>query len=94
MTIKGYQIDADRHLVPIGPEQAAERSRAEFERALGYLRSATEGWRTRAYLASAMTGSGVSTPSSAARSFGVGLPMKNKLSMRHLSRIGWNSISG
>ena len=27
MTIKGYQIDADRHLVPIDPEQAPERSR-------------------------------------------------------------------
>ena len=26
MTIKGYQIDADRHLVPIDPEQAVERS--------------------------------------------------------------------
>jgi len=26
MTVKGYEIDAQRHLVPIDPEKAAERS--------------------------------------------------------------------
>ena len=39
--------------------QAAEHSRADFERALGYLRPATEGWQTRAWLTSARTGTGI-----------------------------------
>ena len=39
--------------------QAAERTRAEFERVLHYLRPATEGWTTRAVTASALSGGGV-----------------------------------
>jgi LAO/AO transport system kinase len=38
---------------------AAELARAEYERALHYLRPATEGWQTRAHLCSALTGDGV-----------------------------------
>jgi LAO/AO transport system kinase len=37
---------------------AAEAARAEYERALRYLRPATEGWVTRAFTASAATGEG------------------------------------
>ena len=37
----------------------AELARAEYERALHYLRPATEGWQTRAFSASARTGEGV-----------------------------------
>jgi LAO/AO transport system kinase len=40
--------------------QAAELARSEYEHALHYLRPATEGWQTRAYTCSAMTGAGVS----------------------------------
>lgn len=39
--------------------QAAELARANYEQALHYLRPATEGWSTRAFTASALTGSGV-----------------------------------
>ncbi len=43
-----------------GPGRAAaESARAEFERILHYLRPATEGWRTRAVLSSALKGEGV-----------------------------------
>lgn len=43
-----------------GPGQrAAEAARGEFERVLHYLRPATEGWRTRAFTASALRGYGV-----------------------------------
>jgi LAO/AO transport system kinase len=38
---------------------AAERTRADYERALHYLRPATEGWRTGAFTASALTGEGI-----------------------------------
>lgn len=38
---------------------AAEAARGEYERALHYLRPATEGWQTRAFAASAVTGEGV-----------------------------------
>jgi len=38
---------------------AAEVARGEYERALHYLRPATEGWETRAFAASAATGEGV-----------------------------------
>jgi LAO/AO transport system kinase len=38
---------------------AAELSRGEYERALHYLRPATEGWQTRAFTASALTGEGI-----------------------------------
>jgi len=37
----------------------AELSRGEYERALHYLRPATEGWRTRAFTASALSGEGI-----------------------------------
>ncbi len=39
--------------------QPAELARAEYERALHYLRPATRGWQTRAHLCSALTGEGV-----------------------------------
>lgn len=39
----------------------AEAARAEYNRALHYLTPATEGWRTRAYTGSAVTGDGVDT---------------------------------
>ncbi|MBE0565887.1 MAG: methylmalonyl Co-A mutase-associated GTPase MeaB [Krumholzibacteria bacterium] len=39
--------------------RAAQRTRAEFERVLHYLRPATEGWTTRALTASALAGHGV-----------------------------------
>jgi len=39
--------------------QAAELARSNYEQALHYLRPATEGWSTRAFTASALTGSGV-----------------------------------
>ena len=39
--------------------QAARNARAEFERVLHYLRPATEGWQTRAFNSSAVTGEGV-----------------------------------
>jgi len=43
-----------------GPNRpAAELARAEYERALHYLRPATEGWQTRAHTCSARTGDGV-----------------------------------
>jgi LAO/AO transport system kinase len=38
---------------------AARRARSEFERVLHYLRPATEGWTTGAFLSSAVTGEGV-----------------------------------
>jgi LAO/AO transport system kinase len=38
---------------------AARRARSEFERVLHYLRPATEGWTTGAFLGSAVTGEGV-----------------------------------
>lgn len=38
---------------------AAEIARSEYERALHYLRPATEGWRTRAVKASSLTGDGI-----------------------------------
>ncbi len=38
---------------------AAEIARSEYERALHYLRPATEGWRTRAVTASSLTGEGI-----------------------------------
>lgn len=38
---------------------AAQAARAEYNRALHYLSSATEGWRTHAYTASAVTGEGI-----------------------------------
>jgi len=38
---------------------AAQTARAEYNRALHYLSPATEGWRTRAYTASAVTGEGI-----------------------------------
>ena len=38
---------------------AAERARADYERALHYIRPATDGWQTRAYTASAASGVGV-----------------------------------
>lgn len=37
----------------------AEAARAEYNRALHYLTPATEGWRTRAYTGSAVTGAGI-----------------------------------
>lgn len=37
----------------------AEAARAEYNRALHYLTAATEGWHTRAYTASALTGEGI-----------------------------------
>lgn len=37
----------------------AEAARAEYNRALHYLSPATEGWRTRAYTGSAVTGAGM-----------------------------------
>jgi LAO/AO transport system kinase len=37
----------------------ADAARADYNRALHYLPSATEGWHTRAYAASALTGEGV-----------------------------------
>ena len=37
----------------------AELARAEFERALHYMAPATEGWQTRAYTCSAVSGSGI-----------------------------------
>jgi LAO/AO transport system kinase len=37
----------------------AQLARAEYERALHYLRPATEGWQTRAFCASARTGEGI-----------------------------------
>jgi LAO/AO transport system kinase len=40
--------------------QPAELARAEYERALHYLRPATRGWQTRAHACSALTGAGVS----------------------------------
>lgn len=39
--------------------QPAELARAEYERALHYLRPATEGWQTRAFTCSAVQGTGV-----------------------------------
>ena len=39
--------------------QAAELARAEYERALHYLRPATRGWQSRAHSCSALTGEGV-----------------------------------
>ncbi len=39
--------------------QEADLARAEYERALHYLRPATEGWQTRAFTCSALTGEGV-----------------------------------
>jgi len=39
--------------------QAAELARAEYGRALHYLRPATEGWQSRAFTCSAVTGEGV-----------------------------------
>ncbi|MFW5771696.1 MAG: methylmalonyl Co-A mutase-associated GTPase MeaB [Phototrophicaceae bacterium] len=39
----------------------AQAARAEYNRALHYLTPATEGWRTRAYTCSAMTGDGIDT---------------------------------
>ena len=43
-----------------GPgEAAAELARAGFEGVLPYLRPATEGWRTRAFTCSALTGAGL-----------------------------------
>ena len=39
--------------------QPAELARAEYSRALHYLRPATTGWETRAHVCSALTGSGV-----------------------------------
>ncbi len=38
---------------------AALAARADYERALHYLRPATEGWQTRAFVASARTGEGI-----------------------------------
>lgn len=38
---------------------AAEAARAEYNRALHYLTPAIEGWRTRAYTCSALTGEGI-----------------------------------
>jgi LAO/AO transport system kinase len=38
---------------------AAEVARGEYERALRYLRPATEGWETRAFCCSAASGQGV-----------------------------------
>ncbi len=38
---------------------AAQRAQSEFERVLHYLRPATEGWTTHAFLGSAATGQGV-----------------------------------
>ena len=40
-------------------EVAAARARGEYERALHYLRPATEGWRTEAHTCSSLTGAGV-----------------------------------
>jgi len=40
-------------------EQPAQMARAEYEHALHYLRPATEGWQSKAYTCSAMTGQGV-----------------------------------
>ena len=37
----------------------ATRARADYNRALHYLAPATEGWRTRAYTCSALTGEGI-----------------------------------
>ncbi|MCA9972896.1 MAG: methylmalonyl Co-A mutase-associated GTPase MeaB, partial [Anaerolineales bacterium] len=37
----------------------AEAARAEYNRALHYLTPATEGWRTRAYVGSAVSGAGI-----------------------------------
>lgn len=43
-----------------GPgRQAALTARAEFDRVLHYLRPATEGWQTRAFASSALSGEGV-----------------------------------
>ena len=39
--------------------QPAELARAEYERALHYLRPATAGWQTRAFTCSATSGEGV-----------------------------------
>jgi LAO/AO transport system kinase len=39
--------------------QEAQLARAEYEHALHYLRPATEGWQTRAFTCSALTGEGV-----------------------------------
>lgn len=45
-----------------GPGQrAAEVARGEFDRVLHYLRPATEGWRTRAFTASALRVQGIET---------------------------------
>ena len=38
----------------------ARRARADYNQALHYLAPATEGWRTRAYISSAVTGAGIS----------------------------------
>jgi len=40
-------------------KQPAELARAEYARALHYLRPATTGWETRAHVCSALTGSGI-----------------------------------
>jgi len=39
--------------------RAAEYARSEYERALSFLRPATEGWQTRAFAGSALTGEGI-----------------------------------
>ena len=42
-----------------GNKTKAQAARAEYNRALHYLAPATEGWRTRAYTTSALTGEGI-----------------------------------
>jgi LAO/AO transport system kinase len=42
-----------------GNRKRAETTRAEYDRILHYLRPATEGWVTRAYLTSAASGEGI-----------------------------------
>jgi LAO/AO transport system kinase len=42
-----------------GQEQAADRAREDYGRALHYLQPATEGWETRAFTASALNGQGI-----------------------------------
>ncbi|MBN1826016.1 MAG: methylmalonyl Co-A mutase-associated GTPase MeaB [Candidatus Eisenbacteria bacterium] len=59
---KGIMEIADAVLVNKadgGNRDAAERARSEYEKALHYLRPATEGWTTKAFAASALTGEGV-----------------------------------
>jgi LAO/AO transport system kinase len=59
---KGVVEIADSILVNKADGQGlapAQRARSEFERVLHYLRPATEGWITEAFLSSAATGKGV-----------------------------------